>query len=132
MFRPVDGSEIRDRTREVSLGARRRDRSRVVVKSLLSIESMGVGEGFLSSMWRVAPEYSSVDQGAPPWPSSLVVKLTPPLFEQRILGKMFGLFESEIRCMADDVPGRVGLGCPETFFAHYDPFNGRCILILEV
>lgn len=89
-------------------------------------EIFGVGEGLLSSLYRLELDYGTDCQG----PRTLVVKLMPPDLKARVLGAYLGLFEAETAYYTLDMPRITGMLAPKVHVASYGGF-GRYFLLME-
>lgn len=99
----------------------------------MEITNIGAGEGLLSEICRVKPQYYSsvVASGKSLGPECMIVKCTPTQFNTRFVGRLFRLFQTEVAFYRHNVPLECGMSSAECYFASYDKRHARCCLIME-
>ena len=98
--------------------------------------------GVFSCMCRVTLEYGSVEdpkaimltdlKTGEAFPKTMMVKVTPSGFGERLLGNLVGFFNTEVEMYKRDILGQVGMKAPKLYFAAHDDMTGaRYILMIE-
>jgi hypothetical protein len=90
-------------------------------------EPMGLGEGFMSDMARLALTY---DRQAPHLPASVVAKLPTAFESARAVGMLLRIYEREIRFYQEVAP-KSPIRTPRLVHADIDSENGRFALLME-
>ena len=112
-------------------GLRRAAIPRSAFVTTLRREIFAVGEGLMSTMWRLHLSYVGGDGGSTSsWPEKVVAKTTPPKLRARAVGAVLKLFRSEVEWYTRSMPAITGLAAPKCFYAA-DGGYGRYCLLLE-
>ncbi|MHA1728538.1 MAG: oxidoreductase family protein [Promethearchaeota archaeon] len=93
----------------------------------LTIEKIGVGEGFVSDMVRLHIEYDNNNRGLP---KTMIVKMPTSYTPALGLAKLYRLYEREIKFYLEVAP-ESPIGTPEIIYADYDVDNFKFVLIME-